>query len=97
MRWTREEDDIIRQFYPTEGVGVCRMLPNRTEGACQARAQKLHVHSGKRWTKEEDDILREFYPVDGCGVFTRLPYRSKAACHIRASTLGLSSAAKPKG
>ena len=42
--WTEEEDNIIREFYPTEGVKGCvKHLPKRTKSAITHRAINLGV------------------------------------------------------
>lgn len=40
-RWTAQEDQILRDFFPTEGKAVCQRLPNRTTISCIQRAHKL--------------------------------------------------------
>ena len=88
--WTKEEDDILQNYYPTEGLKVSNRLPNRTERACKTRAQQLGIHViDKRWRQEENDILAQYYPVEGTAVSKRLPGRSNLACQARASILGI--------
>lgn len=42
--WTEEEDEIIKKYYPTEGVKGCvKHLPNRTKSAIKHRAANLGV------------------------------------------------------
>lgn len=43
-RWSPVEDDLIRQRYPVGGSEACALvLPDRTVGAIQARANVLNV------------------------------------------------------
>jgi len=44
--WSKEEDDIIRQYYPEFGSSGClERLQNRTTGAIQDRASFLGIKS----------------------------------------------------
>jgi len=88
--WTKEEDNILRNYYPTEGLNVSKRLPNRTKSACKTRVRLLGIHViDKSWKREEDDILAQYYPVEGTAVSKRLPGRSNSACKARASILGI--------
>lgn len=50
IQWTKEEDDIIRRFYPTEGFECLHRLPGRGKSSVQSRAYILGVKS----IKEQD-------------------------------------------
>ena len=78
-RWTKEEDDIIKKYYPIEGENIKRRLNGRTYTAIKTRARKLGVFYKNRWTKEEDDILRKYYPIEGVKVIERLENRTENA------------------
>lgn len=41
--WSKDEDAIIKEYYPEEGRYVARRLRNRTETACYVRAHLLGV------------------------------------------------------
>lgn len=94
VRWSQAEDDILREFFPTEGKDVVERLCGRTIAACQFRAYKLGIHrqqphSRGKWLKGEDMLLRRWYPEMGIRVAILLPWRSKPAIHNRANLLGL--------
>ena len=94
QRWTEEEDNILKEFFPTEGKDVADRLYGRTIAACQFRAYKLGLHrqqphSRGKWLKGEDMLLRRWYPEMGIRVAILLPWRSKPAIHNRANLLGL--------
>ena len=88
-RWTKEEDDIIKKYYPIEGENIKRRLNGRTYTAIKTRARKLGVFYKNRWTKEEDDILRKYYPIEGVKVIERLENRTENAIRARSSSLRL--------
>ena len=91
QRWTKEEDDIIREYYPTMGSKVASKLPERSELTCVNRAGFLNVKCKckSEWTKEEDEILREYYPIMGTKVASKLPGRTEGACKSRAKRLNI--------
>lgn len=43
QKWTPEEDEIIRKYYPTEGKRCCSRLNNRSEKVVRGRASFLGV------------------------------------------------------
>lgn len=88
-RWTKEEDDIIKKYYPIEGENIKRRLNGRTYAAIKTRARRLGVFYKNRWTKEEDDILRKYYPIEGVKVIERLENRTENAIKARSSSLRL--------
>ena len=48
--WTEEEDNIIREFYPTEGATGCRKkLKNRARETIKKRAKRIGVKSNFRY------------------------------------------------
>lgn len=68
--WTKEEDDIIKQYYPEESSNVSRRLPGRSKKSCTSRAKKLGVKSNFKermifWTEEMVQVLKDFYPSKG--------------------------------
>ena len=87
-KWSEEEDEILREYYPQMGSRVAERLPNRSETSCYTRAYKLglKVHN---WTKREDSILRKHYPLMGGKVAALLPNHTKAACVARATRLAV--------
>jgi hypothetical protein len=47
-RWTRESEDILREFYPAHGDGfIMWMLPMRTSGAIRHKAWELDLKAPK--------------------------------------------------
>ena len=77
-KWTKEEDEILCEFYPVEHGAVAERLPGRSVGSCRARAsilgiaQKMDVKPDV-WSDNEVKILYEFYPSEGGNVIHRLP------------------------
>lgn len=92
-RWTQDEENILRIYYPSEGPNVYRRLPGRTKSACQLKAFKLGFRGifriKRAWTPEEDEIIKKYYPSEGTKVCERLPGRAKASCHARAAKFGV--------
>jgi hypothetical protein len=63
--WTEEEDNILREYYPTNDYtssDIGKMV-GRGASAVRARATKLGLTKPSgNWTKEQDNIIRRFYP-----------------------------------
>ena len=78
-RWTKEEDAIIREHYPSVGAKGCVEVlgaigNGRTAGAVKERAKTLRVKrdmssversNDNVWTDDEIAILRDSYPSLG--------------------------------
>ena len=64
--WSREEDDILREYYPTEGNKVYLRLPAKTKKETENRAYALKLKKIPilKWSSEEDEILRQYYPSE---------------------------------
>ena len=99
--WTEQEDEIVRELYPSVGVRIPEL--ERTTEAIQHRAIKLGVtinrddnkflaRNGWEWDKWEDDIIRDDYPY--YGTLLSGIWRTKTAIARRASYLGVNYEAK---
>ena len=91
--WEQWEDDILRQYFPSEGTRVYKRLTanNRTRTACQHRAYNLNISFEKQpWTEDEDAYLKQNYPKVGKKVSSVLK-RTEKACMARARQLNLSA------
>lgn len=87
--WTPEEDDIIKKYYPAEGIKCISRIPGRTEQGLNQRACFLKVCRQRFWKKEDDDIVRRYYPTEGSSCASRLVGRSNNSVMQRAKKLGL--------
>ena len=65
VKWTEEEDNIIKKYYPKEGGNVYLRLKNRTYNTVMGRASALGIkydnEENRKWTEEEDTIIKENY------------------------------------
>lgn len=88
--WTEEEDNIIREYYPSEGYNVCKRLNYKhSKYACQQRAAFLGIRTMPLWTPEEDEIIKKYWSTEGKDVYKRLSGKSVHCCARRASVLGI--------
>jgi hypothetical protein len=55
--WTEREDDLIKSYFPQHGSKIVNLLPERTVGAIQKRAQYLGVGYGLRFYINGDGYL----------------------------------------
>lgn len=91
--WTQEELDILRKFYPTEGVdGISKRLKKSKlqikNKAFKLKLKYVGVHN-REWTKEEDDIIIKNYSFGGVDRCADLLDRSREAIVSRAKILNV--------
>jgi hypothetical protein len=92
VRWTKEEEDILRQYYPIEGDKCFRKIPNRSYASCTQKLFELGIKgsSSQHWSNYEDDILKTHYPTKKHECFKLLAKRKTfLACYLRVKDLGL--------
>lgn len=77
QKWTEEENEAIRLFYPSRGAeGTVKELKsmnyNRTAGAVKERAKHLGVRRDRAlmdydnaWSDEELSVMRREFPLGG--------------------------------
>lgn len=88
--WTNEENEILRKYYPIEGLKVEERLENRTKRAIMAQISRLKLKFGK-WTDEEIGILKKYYPTEGLRVKERLKNKTENAILRKSSELNIKS------
>lgn len=96
--WSKEEDDVIRNFFPDEQAEIYMRLPNRTKDAIRRRAVAIGLAEPMQklcWTKKEEAILRKYYPTEGNAICSRFPSRTKQSVLGKAIALGLVSPSRP--
>ncbi len=99
LRWTEEENDLLRTHFPKEGLTVASRFPQRSPSAIASHAYKtLRLKIAKNeirpWSKEELKVLKDFFHVEGKKVSARLPGRNQSVCYQKAKELGLTSTVK---
>lgn len=88
-RWSDYDDDIIKTFYPIEGIDCSIRLPYYTRKQVAKRARILGVTKNRPWTDTEDFILKIYYNSEKETIWKRLPSRSMSAIQARARNLGI--------
>lgn len=65
--WTKEEDEILRLRYLSQGASGLQRVLGRTAHAISTRAQRLGLrrNTKRKWTPTELEILRVRYPTEG--------------------------------
>lgn len=95
--WSEDEDEILRSFYPLEGIKVAKRIDGRDRKQVKARIRKLGLIRMVSWSKQEDNLLIKYYPVEGSGVIDRFNGRTIHSIKSRAKKLGLKyTGIKPK-
>lgn len=101
--WSKEEDNIILDYYDKLGIKIMTMLPGKSKDQIQHRAavlgikvnkkktvkEKKNIKPKKRWNKEEIDILIEKYSEYGTKLCEILN-RNPREIQAKARRLGLS-------
>ena len=95
IRWTAEEDNILRDYFPSMGMGVSELLPHREVSAIVRRAKKIGADEEstriRHLTDEQEKLLRELYPSIGDAVQHYLPAFSLNAIHVYVMALVIPS------
>lgn len=101
--WSKEEDNIILDYYDKLGIKIMNMLPSKSKDQIQHRAAVLgikvnkkkivkeekNIKPKKRWSKEEIDILVEKYSEYGTKL-CQIINRNPREIQAKARRLGLS-------
>lgn len=88
--WTEEEIEILKKWYPIEGIKVKDRLKSRTKSAIITQAHKLGLKDGnKKWAEEEIKILIKYFPIEGMKVVNRLKGRTESAIRSKAHEFAL--------
>ena len=89
-RWTKEEDEFLRQNYLTKPIKEIADHLGRTEAACLNRASAiLGIYKNSPWTKEEDEYLRQNYATKSIKEIAEQLGRTGVACQTRANILAI--------
>ena len=91
--FTEEENNIIRKYYPIEGVKCLSRLNNHTKSSLQSQVVRLgcFFEGANLWTKEEVEIMKKYYPIEGSKIQYRLPNKSIRGILSKARKLGLTT------
>lgn len=93
--WTKEEEKILRELYPSAGPAACATRLGRSRNAVRVRAQKLGlqrshtVGRGRPWTPQEEEYLRRYYRRLPAREIAAELGRTTSAVHTRARRLDL--------
>lgn len=90
--WTKEELDIIREYYLTDIKKVKELLPNRSYKAILTKAKRLGIKSREFWSDKENKLLSDIYPkmsVDNVQLY--FPNRTRNSIIKHAILLNLQS------
>ena len=86
--WTEAEINILKEYYPNEGIQIIERLPNRSITSIYTKAHRLCIET-HFWDINEVSILEKYYPLEGIKVAKRFPYKTKKEVENKAYTLKL--------
>lgn len=90
--WTKEDEDLVRKYYPSIGARVKSMLlVERSSQAINVKANKMGVkYMGNNWIKEDEDLMKKYYPSIGTKIKSMLSVdKNSNEIQIKASMMGL--------
>lgn len=106
--WTDEELEIMKAYYPSEGIGVKRMLPGRSDSQIygvawhygikneKRKKRNGNVYPSRRYTREEIDYIKNHYKEDGVESIAEKLDRTTSAIRSMACKLGVYDGDKPR-
>lgn len=90
--WTKEDEDLMRQYYPSIGTKIKPMLSvKRSNVAIRMKAFMLGLtYDDNKWSKDDENLIWKYYPSMGRKVKSMLSVeRSEGAIYIKAKAMGL--------
>jgi hypothetical protein len=90
-RWTEEDEDFLREYYPIEGAKACAEVLDRTEGAIRHKAEKLNIKFIRKdlWSDEEVKVLIKHYSIEGLKYCVNILGKSSSSVIHKANRLKL--------
>lgn len=89
--WTKEDDDVLIESYPSTTNKELAIILGRTAEAVRSRARQLGLKKDKQksWTKEEEEYLKNNYSIKPIKELMLILERSRASIFCKADQLGL--------
>lgn len=90
QKWSKEEDDLIREYYPVVGKKMLDRLNNRSHVSLVSRANRLGVYSPYGWSKEDEKKLELYFPDKSYDELLKMfPNRTYGSIAMKASQKGI--------
>lgn len=90
--WIKEDEDLVRNYYPRIGTRVKSMLSvERSSDAIRTKANKMGVYyMGNNWMKADEDLMTKYYPSIGTKIKSMLSIeRNSNEIQLKAGMMGL--------
>lgn len=88
--WMDEEIEILKKWYPIEGIRVKDRLNGRTINAIRTKTSELNLKApNSLWTNNEIELLKRYYPIYGKDTTKIIPKRSIKVIQSKAQKLGI--------
>ena len=78
VKWSVQEDEILKANYPTLGIKVASLLKNKSQSEIRNRVRLLHLRYKNHWSFDEDELVLRGQIPEG---------RTADECHKRAEVL----------
>ena len=63
--WSVKEENILKKYYPLEGIHCKKRLPNKTENQVRHKANDLNIYRQYVWDADRLSVLQEYFPKGG--------------------------------
>ncbi len=88
--WTKEEDALVRKWYPVKGSAYLEVLLARPRSSIQHRAERLGIPGTKRpWTRKEELFLQRNYGKLTAAAIARRLNRTEQSVRGKLNIAGL--------
>lgn len=91
-RWTQDEIEMLKKYYPIKGSKYCAGLLHRSRKAISIQAIRIGLHTRfglGRWTAKEESQLKKYYPICGIKYCAELLGRTTKSIKLKAFRLDL--------
>ena len=92
-KWSPEEIELLKTYFPLEGYDVEKRLFNRTKKSIKHKVIQYGLLPeenklmNRLWSEDELNILKRYYPIEGSKVLDRLPKRTYKSLHAKVEEL----------
>lgn len=88
--WTKDEDALVRKWYPVKGSAYLEVLLGRPRSSIQHRAERLGIQGTKRpWTRKEELFLERNYGKLTAAAIARRLNRTEQSVRGKLNIAGL--------
>jgi hypothetical protein len=88
-RWTKEEEQKLKELFKNNNYSYLSKIFNRTEGAIRAKCFDMNLIKKDKWTENDIKFLKENYHVLTVKEIAKKLNRTETAISVKAKKIGL--------